>query len=110
MVGGLPGFLDGEARGTGSLRGRWCRIKVEKAYLTMNDPPIDSEAKKLASTLLVRRRINATREKLFAAWSHGAAQMDIPDRSPHQFPAVLCRAQARRHAGIAGKPSTHHGA
>jgi uncharacterized protein YndB with AHSA1/START domain len=35
----------------------------------MNKPPIDSEAKKLASTLVVRRRINATRERLFAAWT-----------------------------------------
>jgi uncharacterized protein YndB with AHSA1/START domain len=35
----------------------------------MNEPPVDSVAKKLAATLVVRRRINATREKLFAAWT-----------------------------------------
>ena len=35
----------------------------------MNEPPVDSEAKKLAATLVVRRRIKATREKLFAAWT-----------------------------------------
>jgi uncharacterized protein YndB with AHSA1/START domain len=35
----------------------------------MNDPPNDAAAKKLAATLVVRRRIKATREKLFAAWT-----------------------------------------
>jgi uncharacterized protein YndB with AHSA1/START domain len=35
----------------------------------MNEPPIDSVPKKLAATLVVRRRINAGREKLFAAWT-----------------------------------------
>jgi uncharacterized protein YndB with AHSA1/START domain len=35
----------------------------------MNEPPVDSEAKKLTATLVVRRRINATRETLFAAWT-----------------------------------------
>jgi uncharacterized protein YndB with AHSA1/START domain len=35
----------------------------------MNEPPIDSVAKKRAATLVVRRCINATREKLFAAWT-----------------------------------------
>jgi uncharacterized protein YndB with AHSA1/START domain len=35
----------------------------------MNGPPIDYAAKKLAAKLVVRRRINATREKLFAAWT-----------------------------------------
>jgi uncharacterized protein YndB with AHSA1/START domain len=35
----------------------------------MNEPPIDSVPKKLAATLVVRRRINATPEKLFAAWT-----------------------------------------
>ena len=34
----------------------------------MNQLPTDPE-KKLAATLVVRRRINATREKLFAAWT-----------------------------------------
>jgi uncharacterized protein YndB with AHSA1/START domain len=38
----------------------------------MNEPPIDSVPKKLAATLVVRRRINATREKLFAAWTQPA--------------------------------------
>jgi len=38
----------------------------------MNEPPIDSIPKKLAATLLVRRRINAAREKLFAAWTQPA--------------------------------------
>ena len=35
----------------------------------MNEPPVDPEAQKLTATLVVRRRINATREKLFAAWT-----------------------------------------
>ena len=35
----------------------------------MNEPPNNPEAKKLAATLVVRRLINATREKLFAAWT-----------------------------------------
>jgi uncharacterized protein YndB with AHSA1/START domain len=35
----------------------------------MNEPPIDSVGKKLAATLVVRRRINARPEKLFAAWT-----------------------------------------
>ena len=35
----------------------------------MNEPPIDSVPKKLAATLIVRRRINATPQKLFAAWT-----------------------------------------
>jgi len=35
----------------------------------MNKPPPQSAAKSLASTLVVRRRIDATREKLFAAWT-----------------------------------------
>ena len=35
----------------------------------MNEPPVAPAAKKLAATLVVRRRINATREKLFAAWT-----------------------------------------
>jgi hypothetical protein len=35
----------------------------------MVGPPIDYAAKKLAATLVVRRRINATRKKLFAAWT-----------------------------------------
>ena len=38
----------------------------------MNQPPIGSVPKKLAATLVVRRRINATREKLFAAWTQPA--------------------------------------
>jgi uncharacterized protein YndB with AHSA1/START domain len=37
--------------------------------VTMNEPPIDPVPKKLAATLVVRRRINAAREKLFAAWT-----------------------------------------
>jgi uncharacterized protein YndB with AHSA1/START domain len=35
----------------------------------MNRPPNDSATTKLAATLVVRRRINATRERLFAAWT-----------------------------------------
>jgi uncharacterized protein YndB with AHSA1/START domain len=35
----------------------------------VNEPPVDSVGKGLAATLVVRRRINATREKLFAAWT-----------------------------------------
>lgn len=35
----------------------------------MNEPPVDCVAKKLAATLVVRRRIKATRERLFAAWT-----------------------------------------
>jgi uncharacterized protein YndB with AHSA1/START domain len=38
----------------------------------MNQPPIGSVPKKLAATLVVRRRINATREELFAAWTQPA--------------------------------------
>jgi uncharacterized protein YndB with AHSA1/START domain len=38
----------------------------------MNEPPIDPVPKKLAATLVVRRRINATPEKLFAAWTQPA--------------------------------------
>jgi uncharacterized protein YndB with AHSA1/START domain len=38
----------------------------------MNQPPMDSLPNKLAATLVVRRRINATREKLFAAWTQPA--------------------------------------
>ena len=35
----------------------------------MYEPPSDPAARKLAATLVVRRLINATREKLFAAWT-----------------------------------------
>jgi len=35
----------------------------------MNEAPDDPEGKTLAATLVVRRRINATGEKLFAAWT-----------------------------------------
>jgi hypothetical protein len=35
----------------------------------MSEPPPDSAHEKLAATLVVRRRIHATPEKLFAAWT-----------------------------------------
>jgi uncharacterized protein YndB with AHSA1/START domain len=35
----------------------------------MSDPPIDAVPKKLAATLVVRRHISASPEKLFAAWT-----------------------------------------
>ena len=35
----------------------------------MSEPPADSAHEKLAATLVVRRRIHATPEKLFAAWT-----------------------------------------
>ena len=38
----------------------------------MNQPPLGSVPKKLAATLVVRPRINATREKPFAAWTQPA--------------------------------------
>jgi uncharacterized protein YndB with AHSA1/START domain len=38
----------------------------------VNEPPIESVPKRLSATLVVRRRIEATPEKLFAAWTHPA--------------------------------------
>ena len=61
MAHGLPGLLDGAARGAGSF---WRKIKD-----LMNEPPNDSLPSKSPATLVVRRRINATAEKLFAAWT-----------------------------------------
>src|ERR1700686_1972738 len=53
----------------------------------MSEPPPDSAHEKLAATLVVRRRIHATPEKLFAAWTQ--AQHLVPWWGPQ---GVACPA------------------